>query len=172
MTKFLKIAALAATVFATTPALAAPVGVTGAPPAASARIIRPLTLTSTGSLNFGTIVLNGVTANRTVSLSSGNVLDCGASTGELQCSGTTSVPTYNVRGTQGQVVTIIKTASNLTNANDGTTLSMTPSGAANLTLANSGAPGADFNIGGSIVIGSGTTDGLYSGTVNVQVDYQ
>ena len=66
MTKFVKFAALAATVFVTTPALAAPVGVTGAPPSATARIIRPLTLTSTGSLNFGTIVLNGVTANRTV----------------------------------------------------------------------------------------------------------
>ena len=73
MTKFVKFAALAATVLAATPALAAPVGVTGAPPSATARIIQPLTLTSTGSLNFGTIVLNGVTANRTVALSDGNV---------------------------------------------------------------------------------------------------
>ncbi len=171
MTKTLKIAALAATVLAATPAFAAPVSSTPVP-SASARIIRPLTLTSTGSLNFGTIVLNGVTANRTVSLSSGNVVNCGAGTAELTCSGTTSVPTYNVRGTQGQVVTIIKTASNLTNANDGTTLSMTPLGAASLTLVNSGAPGSDFNIGGSITVGTATTDGVYSGTVDVQVDYQ
>ena len=171
MTKLVKIAAFAAAVLATTPALAAPVGVTGAPPTATAKIVRPLTLTSTGSLNFGTIVLNGVTANRTVSLSSGNVLTCGG-TAELQCSGATSVPTYNVRGTNNQVVTIIKTASNLTNANDATTLSMTPSGAASVTLTNAGAPGTDFNIGGSIVIGTATTDGVYSGTVNVQVDYQ
>ncbi|MCY7279374.1 MAG: DUF4402 domain-containing protein [Sphingomonas bacterium] len=171
MTKFVKFAALAATVLATTPALAAPVGVTGAPPSATARIIRPLSLTSTGSLNFGTIVLNGVTANRTVALSSANVLTCGGTT-ELQCSGTTSVPTYNVRGTNNQVVTIIKTASNLTNAQDGSILSMTPTGAASVTLTNSGAPGLDFNIGGSIVIGAATTDGVYSGTVNVQVDYQ
>jgi len=171
MTKLVKFAALAAAVLATTPALAAPVGVTGAAPSATAKIVRPLTLTSTGSLNFGTIVLNGVTANRTVSLSSGNVLTCGGTT-ELQCSGTTSVPTYNVRGTNNQVVTIIKTASNLTNANDATTLSMTPLGAASVTLTNAGAPGTDFNIGGSIVIGTATTDGVYSGTVNVQVDYQ
>jgi hypothetical protein len=171
MKNFAKIAVLAATVFAAAPAVAAPVGVTGAPPSATARIIRPLSLTSTGSLNFGTIVLNGVTANRTVSLSAANVLTCGGTT-ELQCSGTTSVPTYNVRGTNGQVVTIIKAASNLTNANDGTTLSMTPLGAASVTLTNSGAPGFDFNIGGSIVIGTATTDGVYSGTVDVQVDYQ
>ena len=172
MNKFVKLAALAATVFATTPTLAAPVGVTGAPPSATARIIRPLSLTSTGSLNFGTIVLNGVTANRTVALTSGNVLNCGGGTTELQCSGATSVPTYNVRGTNGQVVTIIKTASNLTNANDGTFLSMTPTGAASVTLTNSGAPGLDFAIGGTIVVGTTTTDGVYSGTVNVQVDYQ
>ena len=172
MTKFVKFAAVAATLLATTPALAAPVGVTGAPPSATARIIRPLSLTSTGSLNFGTIVLNGVTANRTVALSSGNVLNCAGGSLELQCSGATSVPTYNVRGTNGQVVTVIKTASNLTNSTDGSTLSMTPSGAASVTLTNSGAPGFDFNIGGSIVIGTATTDGVYSGTVNVQVDYQ
>jgi len=172
MTKFVKFAALAATVLATTPAFAAPVGVTGTPPSATARIIRPLTLTSTGSLNFGTIVLNGVTANRTVALSNANVLNCGAGTTELQCSGATSVPTYNVRGTNGQVVTIIKTASLLTNSTDGSTLSMTPAGAASVTLTNSGSPGFDFNIGGSIVIGAVTTDGVYSGTVNVQVDYQ
>ena len=172
MTKFVKFAALAAAVLATTPAFAAPVSVTGAPPSATARIIRPLSLTSTGSLNFGTIVLNGVSANRTVALSSANVLDCGAGTAELQCSGVTSVPTYNVRGTNNQVVTVIKTASPLTNAQDGSTLSMTPTGAATVTLTNSGSPGLDFNIGGSITIGTGTTDGVYSGTVNVQVDYQ
>ena len=44
--------------------------------------------------------------------------------------------------------------------------------AATVTLTNSGAPGLNFNIGGSIVIGTVTTDGVYSGTVNVQVDYQ
>ncbi len=170
MTKFVKFAALAAAVLVTTPALAAPVGVTGAAPTATAKIVRPLTLTSTGSLNFGTIVLNGVTANRTVSLSNANVLTCGA-TVELQCSGATSVPTYNVRGTNNQAVTIIKTASLLTNSLDSTTLSMTPSGAASVTLTNAGAPGTDFPIGGSIVIGTATTDGVYTGTVNITVDY-
>ena len=141
MNKFVKLAAVAATVLATTPALAAPVGVTGAPPTATARIIRPLSLTSTGSLNFGTIVLNGVSANRTVALSSGNVLDCGAGTTELQCSGATSVPTYNVRGTNNQVVTVIKTATNLTNCTDGSTLSMTPTGAEQRHADQFGRPG-------------------------------
>jgi hypothetical protein len=171
MNNFAKIAVLAATAFAASPASAAAVSVSGTAPTATVKIIRPLTLSSTGSLNFGTIVLNGVTANRTVSLTAGNVLTCGGTT-ELQCSGTTSVPTYNVRGTNNQVVTIIKNTSDLTNANDGTKLTLTPVGQATVTLTSSGAPGDNFNIGGSIVIGSATTDGVYSGTVDVQVDYQ
>ena len=171
MKTYAKLAAAAAALIAT-PAIAAPVGVTGAPPPASARIIRPLTLTATGSLNFGTIVLNGLTANRTIALSSLNFLNCAGGSAEVACSGATSVLTYNVRGTRGQVVTIIKTASNLTNANDGSTLSMTPTGSNRFTMPNSGAPGVNFNIGGNITLTPTTTDGLYTGTVDVQVDYQ
>lgn len=171
MTKFVKIAAVAAAVLATTPALAAPVGVTGAPPSATARIIRPLTLTATGSLDFGTVVMNGVTANRTISLSDANVVDCAGGSAEVVCSGATSVPTYNVRGTNNQVVTIIKNASTLNGSNGGT-LTLTPTGVASVTLNNSGAPGYDFTIGGDITIDAATVDGLYTGTVDVQVDYQ
>ena len=170
MTKFVKFAALAATMLVTTPALAAPVGVTGTPPTATARIIKPLTLTSTGSLNFGTIVMNGVTANRTIALSNANVVDCASGSTEVVCSGTTSVPTYNVRGTNNQVVTIIKTASTLNGSNGGT-LTLTPTGAATIPLTSSGSPGDDFAIGGSITIAAATVDGLYTGTVNVTVDY-
>lgn len=167
MTKFAKIAALAATVLAATPAVAAPVGVTGTPPSASARIIRPLTLTATGSLNFGTIVMNGVTANRTVTLNADTTITCAT---ELVCAANGTVPTYNVRGTQGQTVNIIKTASSLTGSNGGS-LTLTPVGASSVLLTNSGAPGENFAIGGSIVIGAATVDGVYTGTVDVQVDY-
>jgi len=167
MTKFVKIAVLAATALAATPAIAAPVPVTGAPPSASARIIRPLTLTATGSLNFGTIVMNGVTANRTVTLNDDTTITCAT---ELVCDANGTVPTYNVRGTNGQVVNIIKTASTLNGSNGGT-LTLTPVGLPSVTLTNSGAPGRDFTIGGSIVIAPATADGVYTGTVDVQVDY-
>lgn len=167
MNKFVKLAAVAATILATTPALAAPVGVTGAPPSATARIIRPLTLTSTGSLNFGTIVMNGVTANRTVTLNADTTITCAT---ELVCAANGTVPTYNVRGTQGQTVNILKNLSTLNGSNGGT-LTLTPVGAASVLLTNSGAPGENFAIGGSIVIGAATVDGVYTGTVDVQVDY-
>ena len=167
MTKFVKIAAFAAAALAATPALAAPVGVTGAQPSATARIVRPLTLTSTVSLNFGTIVMNGVTADRTVTLNDDTSITCAT---ELVCDLNGTVPTYNVRGTNNQTVNIIKNTSTLTGSNGGT-LTLTPVGAASILLTNSGAPGRDFTIGGSIVIGTATVDGVYTGTVDVQVDY-
>ena len=167
MTKFAKIAAIAAAALAAAPAVAAPVGVTGAPPSASARIIRPLTLTATGTLNFGTIVMNGVTANRTVTLNADATITCAT---ELVCAATGTVPTYNVRGTQGQTVNIIKNTSTLTGSNGGS-LTLTPVGASSVLLTNSGSPGENFAIGGSIVIGAATVDGVYTGTVDVQVDY-
>lgn len=171
MSKFLKIAAVAAAVLATTPAFAAgpPVGVTGAPPNASARIIKPLTLTATGALNFGNLVIpaGGVTAPRTVTLNADTSITCAA---EVVCSANGTVPTYNVTGTQGQTVNIIKNNSTLNGSNGGT-LTLTPVGAASVVLANSGAPGDDFDIGGAITIAPATIDGLYTGTVDVQVDY-
>jgi hypothetical protein len=169
MNKFAKIAAVAAAALAATPALAAPVGVTGpgGPPSASARIVRPLTLTSTGALDFGVIVLNGITADRTVTLNPDTSITCAV---ELVCDLNGTVPTYNVRGTQGQTVNIIKTDSTLTGSNGGTLL-LTPVGEDSVVMPNSGAPGYDFAIGGEITISTTTVDGLYTGTVDVQVDY-
>ena len=124
MTKFVKIAAIAAAALAAVPAVAAPVGVTGAPPSASARIIKPLTLTATGALDFGTIVMNGVTATRTVTLNADTTISCAT---ELVCAANGTVPTYNVTGTQGQLINIIKNTSVLNGSNGGT-LTLTPVG--------------------------------------------
>src|SRR5437868_10996919 len=98
--KFGALLALPLAALASTPASAATANAT-----VNANIVRPVVFTATGSLNFGTIVTNNLTANRTVSLSTGNVLTCGG-TSELICSGATSVPTYNVQGTNKQVITI------------------------------------------------------------------
>ena len=56
-------------------------------------------------------------------------------------------------------------------ASRGGTLTLTPVGANSVLLTNSGAPGENFAIGGSITIAPATVDGVYTGTVNVQVDY-
>jgi Domain of unknown function (DUF4402) len=176
MTKLLRMTCLAASVAATaiaTPAAAAPVGAT-TPATARARIVKPLSLTATGILDFGVIVIPaaGVTGPRTVTLTNANVRDCTTlGGGELTCgTDVTSVPSYNVRGTNGQVVQVIKTASALTGSNGGT-LAFRPTGPDTVTLTNSGAPGFDFAIGGEIDIVPGTVDGTFTGAINVTVDY-
>ena len=172
MSKFLRLAAVAATTAAfalASPATAAPVGVTGVKPKAQARIIKPLTLVGVRDLDFGTIVMGAVNAGgETVSLSVAGGLTCGS--GGLTCSGTTQTGRYNVTGTQGQVVTVAGTASPLTGSNGGT-LSFTPAVPANFALANSGGAGDNFDVGGSITILPTTIDGVYSGDMEVTVDY-
>ena len=165
------IAMIAAAPALAAPAKAAPISVT-APVEVRAKVVKPLTFTATGTMNFGTIILNGLTANRTISVSTANVRDCGGGTPQLICSGATSVPTYNLRGTNNTTVTIIKTASNLTNATTGTTLLMTLTGPTSIAFTNSGSAGVAFTIGGAITLTPTTREGVYSGTVNVQVDYQ
>ncbi len=109
MTKLLRmtclVASVAATALTAAPAAAAPVGAT-TPANARARIVKPLTLTATGELYFGTIVIPaaGVTATRTIAVTDLNVRDCASASPEVTCSDPTTVPTYNVTGTNGMTV--------------------------------------------------------------------
>lgn len=167
MTKFLTKAALAATVatglFAS-PALAADTK----PFTATARIVSPLTLTKTADLNFGTITkLTGLaSSNVTVGQTSAGDA-CGAN---LAC--TTPAPaSFDVAGSVNQGLTITLN----TPANPGLLMNGTASVAfatdapASVTLDAMGA--ASFTIGGTITVTSTTTDGTYSNTVDVTVEY-
>jgi len=153
-------------------ALAAPAYAATSNATVTVNIVKPVAFSATGSMNFGTIVVGNLTASRTISLSPANVLNCGGGTAELVCSGATSIPTYNVQGTNRSVINIFKNASTLTNSADGSRLTLTPIGPTSVTLTNSGAPGPNFTVGGSITITPITSAGLYSGVVDVTVEYQ
>jgi hypothetical protein len=169
MTKFVRLAALAAVAtIVATPALAAPVS---ASPTASAnvKILKPQLLKGLRNLDFGTIVVGAVVGTDTVSITQAGVLTCGSG-GQLTCSGTPQSGQYNVQGSNNQVVTITTAASVLTGPSG--TLNFTPSAPANLTLTSSGIPGDNFNVGGSIGLTAATPEGQYTGVMNVTVDYQ
>ena len=56
-------------------------------------------------------------------------------------------------------------------SNGVTTLQITPSAAAFVTMPNSGNTGLDFNVGASFPITTTTTEGVYTGNLTVTVDY-
>jgi len=135
---------------------------------ASASVVKSLTLTKKQDLDFGTITLSGTPGTYTVSLSLTGVLTCPSG---ATCSGAPLPGIMNAQGSNGQVVVISVASSNLVNAVDSSTIPFTPVAPASITLTNSGAPGKDFNIGGSIAVPS-TADGTYSGNVVVTANYQ
>ena len=177
MTKVLRLTSLVATVAAlavtATEASAAPVNAqTNA--TAKARIVKPLVLKSTANFDLGIIVLTGAGPyTATVSLNKSNVFDCDGNSGNVTCSGTHTRASYNVAGTQGQNVTI---ASGPVSLSDGVPLTpdltLTPDHDTTITLANSGVPGNDFWVGGSLSIPSTAADGVYTGTFALTADYQ
>lgn len=172
MSNFLRMTTLAAVAaaMAAAPATAAPAN-PDKNATASARIIKPLVLTWVQDLSLGDILQSGAAPySASVGISRAGVFSC-ANT-NVVCSGTPQVAKYNVRGTQGQSVTINAGNVVMTNANDPTkTLTLTVDKPASVTLANAGAPGSDFSLGGSITVADTTVDGVYTGTFNVTVDY-
>ena len=185
MTKLLRTTSLAATLAALTlaaaPANAQAVGPTDRNATATARIIKPLTLTHVQDLDLGTILLSGAGAwtGEVVSIDHLGTFSC--SNVNVTCSGATQVASYNVTGTNRQTVTINAPDVTLVNQNDNTqTLLMEVScpGSAgtwdcpgSVALPNSGNTGVPFDLGGRITVNSTTLDGVYLGTFNVTVEY-
>lgn len=137
---------------------------------ASAKVVKPLVLTSIQDLEFGTVLIGtGSWPGATLRLSRAGVLTCPA---QLICSGLTRVAQYNVAGSNNTTVRISAPDVTLVNQSDSTkTLTMAVDSPGSIMLTNSGAPGHNFPLGGSIQLNSTTANGTYTGTFNVTVDY-
>ncbi len=162
------IVAVAAAVAAgsATPALAASVNAQ-----AKAKVVKPVTISLVQDLDLGTVVLGpGSWSGATISLSQTGALTCPAA---VTCSGATQPAIYNVAGSKQETIAIdIPPVTLVNQASPAATLTLTPDGPASLQLTNSGNPGVNFSIGGSITVDSTTPDGDYVGTFNVTADYQ
>src|SRR5438270_13845109 len=92
---------------------------------ASARIYRPLVLSSDQNLDLGIIVLSGTTfTNQTVVMNTaGTITTCGSG-GNLTCSGATTAARYTVVGAANQ--TVAGSAPAFTMTNGTTNLTFTP----------------------------------------------
>jgi hypothetical protein len=139
---------------------------------ATAKVFKPLTISSVQNLDFGVIVLTGASfAGEVVSMTQAGAVTCGSSPGVLlTCSGAPQPARYKLVGTNNATVTITSPGFNLTGPG---TLAFTPSAPATVNLGASGSTtGVTFGIGGSITLASTTPDGVYSGTFAVTADYQ
>lgn len=137
---------------------------------AKAKVVKPLVLTSIQNFDLGTLALSGGSWSATVRLSRDGVLTCPAT---IICSGLTRTAIYNVAGTNKATVTISTPNVTLVNQSDSSkTLTLVIDSPRTVVLTNSGPPGTNFPLGGSIDLTSSTASGNYVGTFNVSVEYQ
>ena len=137
----------------------------------TANNVKPLIITKLQDLNLGTVTLGpGTWSGATVSLSQGGVLSC--VNANLICSGATIAAQYNLQGSNQQTIRISAPNVTLTNQSDSSkTLTLVTDAPATVLLTNSGYPGVNFSIGGSVTLNSTTIAGTYVGTFNVTADY-
>jgi hypothetical protein len=162
---FTAIVLAASALLAAAPARAAP-SVT-----VQANVVKPLILTWLQNLDLGSVVLGpGTWSGATVAISRSGVFSC--TNPNLTCTGATQAASYNVSGTNNRTVFISSPNVTLVNQSDPTkTLTLVVESPGSVMLTNSGPPGTDFSLGGSITLSSSSESGLYSGTFNVTVDY-
>lgn len=127
---------------------------------------KPLTLSTKQDLDFGQVLISG--AGGTVSISMTGVRTCPAG---LTCTGVARQAILNTTGSNGWVVRVQTSPSDLVNSTNGSTIRFTPVAPATVTLTNSGQPGKDFGVGGSITVTPSTSGGTYVGNIQVTVDY-
>lgn len=167
MTKFVRLAALAAAAtIAATPAAAQ---VSANPKAsASVTINKPLILEAEEDLNLGTIFVYGP---GTVRIDRFGATTCGP-VDEMICDFTSAqTAVFRVKGQNNRTVTINTSGSTLTNL-AGDTLAFTPLAQGTILLPNSsGVLGTTFNVGGEVTLAAATPAGTYTGDIEVTVEY-
>ena len=136
---------------------------------ASAEILSSLTVTATGTLQFGQIAAN---TGGTITV---NADSSTASSGSLVSTGTRMPAAFSVAGSPNAMVVLSLPTSpvNLTRAGGTETMALSgfnsnPGGAFQLNASGSGT----FNVGGTLAVASGQVAGAYSGTFQVSVEYQ
>jgi hypothetical protein len=150
---------------------AAQTSTTGPKATATVNVQKPLQLTALRDMQFGTVLVGTFTGTQTVTIATSG-RTCGSGSG-LTCSGAFSIAQYRLVGTNNQVALISSPTPTVTLSNGaGGTLALTLSFPASLSIDNSGNPGRLFEVGGTLGFTSTMPDGIYTGTIDIQVAYQ
>ena len=168
MMKILTKAALAATV--ATGLFAAPAFAANSdtqPFTATAKIVKPLTLTNTATLDFGIITMTSTFAGGDVVVSQTGAVTCNAA---LTCAGTPTAAAFDVTGVANQALAVVvEPVTVLTDSVSSETLAFVPDAPSTISLDSAGED--TFNIGGTITIPASANDGVYSADIDVTVTY-
>ncbi len=141
---------------------------------ARAEVLTALNLSlSSGSLDFGAIVINGADS---LVLQPDGTMDCANK--NVICSGTTDTPEFLAEGTADQTVTINVPTTAVTISLDGTgtlpseqmTITDFTTSATDDEVVLTGGDGT-FTVGGTLNIADGQVAGVYTGEFTVSVDY-
>lgn len=141
---------------------------------ARAEIVQALTVTNTADLDFGSIALSGV-AGTVVVDSTGALASCT----NVTCYSTTSAASFDVTGSFNKSLTVSLPAGLTTLGNGTDTLELsnyTTSAAAVVgetyyTIVLDGTGAATFTVGGTLSLDGTESEGIYTGTFDVAVDY-
>ena len=154
---------------------------------AKANVLKPLQMTGGGTVDFGTIVTPSVaTFSGTFTIDAAAAQTSTFCASGFACSGTPAAALFNLQGTSQNNITLnVPTSVTLTlQGATGTpptltfvtrnSVSATNSATGNytITLPNSGFPGRNIYVGGSVTITEATVGGNYQGTFTVTADYQ
>lgn len=157
----LLLAFMTALAFATPAAAAQTTAVT------TVNVVRPVSISKLQDMDFGTLSFAGFTGTRTITLSRAGALTCAA---DIVCSGVPKQARFNVQGTNKMVVLLNYSGGTLSNGVD--SIPFAADGPASIMMTNSGAPGLNFDVGGTLTINPTLVGGVYSGTMTVTADYQ
>lgn len=159
--QFLPFALIATAALAATPATAAT-----ATASTTVNVYKAVVISKLQDLDFGTLVISGFTGTKAIVMARTGVVTCATS---IVCSGTTKQARFNVQGSNNQVVQLTVTGTTLSNGTD--SIPFAPDSQSTITMINSGAPGINFDVGGTLTVSSTQVGGTYSGTINVTADY-
>ena len=130
-------------------------------------VVKPVSISKLQDMDFGTLTFGGFTGTRMIALSAAGAVTCAAN---IVCSGVGKQARFNIQGTNKLVVLLTYSGGTLSNGTD--SIPFVANGPASVTMINSGAPGLDIDVGGSLTISPTLVGGVYSGTMTVTADYQ
>lgn len=132
---------------------------------ADAEIIEAVSLANVVDIDFGTIAADATGGTVSVAATAAGTRACGT----LTCVGTASSGSVDVTAASGQTVDVTMPTGTVTLSDGTNNMTMTPS----VSSASFTSTGTDtIYFGGSLTVAANQAAGAYSGSFNVDVDYQ